>query len=84
LNSALSNSPWNAITENGPSKRVALANASVLLINQRLVQHDEWDESAIDERGADLANRIVRTWPGPDSDSWPATSTPAESDGSPD
>ena len=46
---------------------------SVLLINQQLVRHDVWDEQKIDERTADLTARIVRTWPGPDSEVWPAT-----------
>jgi hypothetical protein len=55
------------------SKRKELGKRSVLLINQHLVQHEEWNEQLIDERSADLAERIMRTWPGPDSDSWPAT-----------
>jgi hypothetical protein len=45
---------------------------SVLLINQQLVRHDVWDEQKIDERGVDLAERILRTWPAPDSDVWSA------------
>lgn len=71
LNSSLSNSPWEPKDPGEPSKRKALANASVLLINQQLVQHETWDEQRIDERGADLAERILRTWPGPDDPSWP-------------
>jgi len=55
----------------GPEAQ-ALADASVLLINQRLVQHETWNEKGIDERGADVAERILRTWPGPDHPCWPA------------
>jgi len=38
----------------------------------------QWDEAKIDERGKDLSARIVRAWPGPDSDVWPATDAPVE------
>lgn len=55
------------------SKRAELAKRSVLLINQHLCQNDKWNEQLIYERGADLAERIIRTWPGPDSDTWPST-----------
>lgn len=71
LNSSLSNSSWQAVG-GGPGKRTALADASVLLINQRLVQHQTWDEQKIDARSEDLADSILRTWPGPDSGRWPA------------
>jgi len=71
LNASLSNSSWEPEGEGGPSKRKALGEASVLLINQRLVQHEHWDEAAIDKRSEDLVNRIVRTWPGPDATDWP-------------
>jgi hypothetical protein len=71
LNSSLSNAPW--MSEDGlPSKRKELATRSVLLINQQLVEHDQWNEELIDERAVDLTDRVLRTWPGPDSDAWPA------------
>jgi hypothetical protein len=74
LNSSLSNAAW--VSDDGsPSKRDELARRSVLLINQQLCLHEEWNESLIDERGRELTERILRTWPGPDSDAWPA---PAE------
>jgi hypothetical protein len=73
LNSALSNAPWSARQPNDHSKRDELAKRSVLLINQRLCQHDEWNEAPIDQRGNDLAERILRTWPGPEADIWPET-----------
>lgn len=69
LNSALSNSPWAG--EDGlPSKRKELAKRSVLLINQQLCEHEEWNEDLIDHRGAELAERITHIWPGPDADVW--------------
>ena len=72
LNSSLSNAPWQAAQADDHSKRDELAKRSVLLINQQLVRHEHWDEEKIDERGVDLAERILRTWPAPDSGVWPA------------
>jgi len=77
LNSSLSNAPWVARKEGDYSKRDELAKRSVLLINQQLVRHDHWDEERIDARGGDLAERILRTWPGPDSEIWPAAEAAA-------
>ena len=48
-----------------------LKRRSLLLINQSLCDHDEWNEALIDQRGADLAKRVMRTWPGLDAESWP-------------
>lgn len=70
LNSSMSNAPWVAREEGDYSKREELATRSVLLINQQLVRHNQWDESRIDARGADFAERILRTWPGPNSKLW--------------
>jgi hypothetical protein len=70
LNSSMSNAPWLKSESSPYSKRDELTRRSVLLINQRLCQHDEWNEDLIDERSADLADRILRTWPGPDSETW--------------
>jgi hypothetical protein len=76
LNSSLSNLPW--LSTNGlASKRKELARSSVLLINHGLCEHDEWNETLIDQRGAELTERILRTWPSPDSDVWPAQATAA-------
>lgn len=71
LNSSLSNSPWQP-AGSGPGKRAALAEASVLLINQRLVQNEIWDEMKIDARSGDLADSILRTWAGPQAERWPS------------
>ncbi len=76
LNSSLSDAPWRSNEPGEHSKRDELAKRSVLLINQSLCQHENWNEERIDERGADLAARILQGWPGPDSDIWPAASTP--------
>lgn len=80
LNSALSNAAWVATEPGQPSKREELAKRSVLLINQRLCQHSEWGERLIDQRGHEMTEGILRTWPGPDSNAWPQTapSLPAE------
>lgn len=76
LNSSLGNAPWTIATALSPEKtksekRAELKNHSVLLLNQRLISHDVWDEAQIDERGKDLAERIIRTWPGPVAENWP-------------
>ncbi|MFC4003748.1 DUF262 domain-containing protein [Prauserella oleivorans] len=63
LNSSMSNAPW-------PTKRAALNQHSVLLLNSRLADRDTWDEHAIDERTAWLAERLIEVWPGPDSPEW--------------
>jgi hypothetical protein len=58
-------------------KRDELKRRSLLLINQSLCEHDEWNEALINERAADLAQRVMRTWPGPDAQSWPAAEAAA-------
>jgi hypothetical protein len=58
LNSSLSNGPWRA-------KRAALNHHSRLLLNGRLSELNTWDEEAIDERGAWLADQLIEVWPGP-------------------
>jgi hypothetical protein len=58
LNSSMSNGPWQ-------SKRAALNKHSILLLNKELETRDRWDEASIDARSADLANRLVSRWPGP-------------------
>ena len=60
LNSSLSHSPWS-------SKREALNEQSVLMLNRRLVDHwpNEWNEETIDERSLELAEIVCRVWPGP-------------------
>ncbi len=63
LNSSLSNSAWT-------TKRTELNKHSKLLLNARLAERDTWDEQAVDEHGAWLAQRLVAIWPGPDVASW--------------
>lgn len=70
LNAAMSNAPWCASATSPYSKRAELAKRSVLLINQRLCQYDHWNEDLIDQRGRELTNRIIRTWPAPDAPAW--------------
>ena len=64
LNSSLSNAPWTAPTGQA-SKREALREFNVLMLNKSLVDLESWDESSIAERGERLAQRILRIWPGP-------------------
>lgn len=63
LNSSMSNAAWQV-------KRGELAKRSQLLVNQRLCANESWDEALIDERSADLAARILATWPGPEAAVW--------------
>ena len=70
LNSALSNAPWRADDEHPIGKREALA-PSVLLLNRDICTPDQdWDEERIDQRGRDLTERILKTWPSPDDSQW--------------
>ncbi|HTR75081.1 MAG TPA: DUF262 domain-containing protein [Solirubrobacterales bacterium] len=66
LNSSLSNSPWHD-PEAAHDKRGALSRHSLLLLNTRLAEQnpDMFDETAIDKRGAELAQQILAIWPGP-------------------
>ena len=58
LNSNLSNGPWE-------EKKKALHSHSSLFLNRNLLDSapDEWNESAIRERSAQLAKLIVQIWP---------------------
>jgi len=58
LNPSLSNSAW-------PEKRKGLGEHSVLQLKQSLISQEEWDEDAILERGAYLADLICEIWPRP-------------------
>lgn len=60
LNPSLSNSGW-------AKKRPALNKHSVLLVNRQIVDQnpETWDEGCIDSRSLQLAEQIVRIWPGP-------------------
>jgi Protein of unknown function DUF262/Protein of unknown function (DUF1524) len=70
LNASLSNASWCASATSPHSKRDELAKRSVLLINQHLCQHDRWNEDLIDQRGRELTDRIMHTWPGPHASVW--------------
>jgi hypothetical protein len=63
LNSSLSNAAWD-------TKKPALAQHSLLVLNQQLAGRDAWDEAAIDARGSELARTICSIWPGPDATVW--------------
>jgi hypothetical protein len=59
LNSSMSNSPWTV-------KRTELNRHSVLLLNAKLAERDQWDVAGIDEHGEWLAAQLARIWPGPE------------------
>ena len=59
----MSNGPWT-------QKRKDLNHHSKLLLNARLADRETWDEDAVDERTAWLADRVMEIWPGPDEASW--------------
>lgn len=70
LNPSLSNRPWTdseslsrGLGDQG--KRSALADHSVLLLNQDVIQQnpESWDEERMAERGRALAERIIQIWP---------------------
>lgn len=61
LNASLSNSPWDV-------KRTALADHSLLLLNNELAKREVWDEASIDERCASLAAEICEVWSAPPTD----------------
>ena len=60
LNSSLSNASWS-------SKRPALVQNSLLLLNQQITANEDWDEQAIDTRGAQLSGLVCQIWPRPDA-----------------
>lgn len=62
-NSALSNNAW--VTDNEKGKRDYLRANAVLKLNAALFTQDDWTESRITERGAKLAELVVRAWPRP-------------------
>jgi Protein of unknown function DUF262/Protein of unknown function (DUF1524) len=58
MNPAISNREWE-------HKRVALREHSSLLITQRYLDRESWDEAAIQERASSLIDTIIQIWPGP-------------------
>ncbi len=57
-NSELSNRPFD-------EKRSMLAESG-LRLNQEIAAHEVWGGAQIQKRGADLAEKIIALWPGPD------------------
>lgn len=69
LNTHLSNAAWTSVGDT-PSKRRALNNHSLLLLNREFADVEDWTEATITVRGRALTDRIMRLWPGPDSREW--------------
>ena len=67
LNQSMSNADWL-------TKKEALNQHAVLLMNSRVVAENpvRWDEATINARSRDLAERVIKLWPGPDTpfDDW--------------
>ena len=59
MNQSLSNSEWSV-------KRDELKKHSTLLVSQRYLDQEVWDEESIRERGSDLVKEIIGIWPGAD------------------
>ena len=59
LNASMSNSEWS-------TKRDALQEHSILMLNKELTALEAWDEQAIDARCRTLAVEIAKIWPGPE------------------
>lgn len=57
LNSSMSNSAWD-------TKKAALVDNSVLLMNRRLAAEDGWTDEMIDSRSSTLAQQFCAFWPG--------------------
>lgn len=77
LNSSLSNRPWEngdatGLVEGGRpgwGKRQLLDQFNLLVLNKQVLDRTEpWDDSAIRERSAALAQAICEIWPGPDDE----------------
>jgi hypothetical protein len=58
LNAAMSNGAWT-------TKRVALDEHSLLLLNRELVKKPEWNEQMIQTRGQNLTEHLLEIWRGP-------------------
>lgn len=56
LNSSISNSAWEI-------KRKAIAETSLLEINRKLIACEEWDESRIKQRSAEIGRAVAQIWP---------------------
>jgi hypothetical protein len=59
LNSSLSNATW-------ATKRPALAQHSLLLLNQQVTTYEAWTSATIDARGRQLSATVCRLWPRPE------------------
>ncbi|MFL5845302.1 MAG: DUF4268 domain-containing protein [Solirubrobacteraceae bacterium] len=59
LNSSLSNGPWD-------TKRAALQNHSLLLLNSELASKSRWEVEDINRRGYAMGLEICEIWPSPE------------------
>lgn len=64
LNGTLSNRPWLA-TGRPPGKRDLLGKYSLLELNKRVIEREDWGEADIASRGHAIATAITEMWPRP-------------------
>ncbi len=65
LNSSVSNGPFTVPDHPNAGKRYSITYSSRLSLNRYFDSIDHWDEAAITRRGAALADRALKIWPGP-------------------
>lgn len=58
LNASMSNGAWD-------TKRAALDEHSLLLMNREVIKEPAWSEDTIQARGRDLIAHVLAIWPGP-------------------
>lgn len=63
LNSSMSNASWE-------SKRNALQDHSLLMLNKKLSSQQSWNDNDIKDRSREMSNLITKRWPGPESQEW--------------
>ena len=65
LNPAQSNKAWVVEGDPDGGKREALEDHSVLYLNKRLCEYDNWNEAKIKERSGDLFENAKKIWHAP-------------------
>jgi hypothetical protein len=63
-NLTLLTQPLNSTVSNGPfaTKRIALNDHSLLVLNREITSHETWDEDGIVKRSADLFESALKLW----------------------
>jgi hypothetical protein len=69
LNPVQSNKAWVIEGDSEGGKREALEDHSVLYLNKRLCEHDNWNEAKIEERSGALFENAKKIWNIPNAES---------------